>query len=78
MKPFISNLPIAFTEEQIRNLLEEHCDILRLEVLTSGQTGKSKGFAFLKVADDGQGKLLIAALNGFSIYCRPLSVSQVV
>jgi hypothetical protein len=71
MKLFISNLPAVFTEAHIRDLLEEHCQLVRLELFKDLATRKSNGFALLEVAEDAQGRLLIAAFNGFSIIPAP-------
>jgi len=76
MKLFITNLPFFFTESDLRTLLEKHCTVIYLKIMTDRMTGKSNGRAFVQVQNDVQGRFLIAALDGFKLKGRPMWVKE--
>ncbi len=76
MKLFITNLPFVFSENDLSTLLEKHCKIIYLKIMTDRKTGKSNGRAFLQVENDKQGRFLIAALDGFKVKGRPIYLKE--
>lgn len=76
MKLFVTNLPYVFTDSDLRTLLEKHCTIIYLKIMTDRMTGKSNGRAFVQVENDIQGRFLIAALDGFKVKGRPIWIKE--
>lgn len=73
---FIGNLDFGATEESIRALFEAHGPVQRVSLVTDRDTGRSRGFAFVEMADSDQADKAIAALNGMSSGGRALNVSE--
>ena len=74
---YIGNLPWSATEESLRHLLqtEANVDAESARVVTDRETGQSRGFGFVEVAD-GDAEHAIAQLNGFEFEGRALTVNE--
>ena len=75
-KIFVGNLDFKATEDAVRQLFEQHGAVERVSVMTDRETGRSRGFAFVEMADEGEAERAIAALNGFNFSGRPLNVNE--
>lgn len=73
---FVGNLDFAATESSIRELFERHGVVDRVALMTDRDTGRSRGFAFVEMADAAQADQAIAALNGVQVGGRALSVNE--
>lgn len=73
---FVGNLSYGATEESLRSLFETHGGVDRVSIVTDRDTGRSRGFAFVEMADDSQAENAIAALNGRQVDGRALNVNE--
>jgi cold-inducible RNA-binding protein len=73
---FVGNLDFAATEASIRALFEPYGTVDRVNLITDRDTGRSRGFAFVEMADAGEADRAITALNGFSMNERALNVNE--
>ncbi len=73
---FIGNLPFTISESDMRTMFEKFGTVDRVSVITDRDTGKSRGFGFVEMADDGAAEQAIAGLNGTEFGGRALSVSE--
>jgi len=73
---FVGNLDFSTTEDMIRALFTPHGSVDRITVITDRETGRSRGFAFVEMADAGEADRAVAALNGSNLNGRPLNVSE--
>jgi RNA recognition motif-containing protein len=73
---FVGNLDFAATESSVRALFEPYGNVDRVNVVTDRETGRSRGFAFVEMADAAQADQAIAALNGHNLDGRALSVNE--
>jgi cold-inducible RNA-binding protein len=73
---FVGNLDFSTTEDMIRALFTPHGSVDRITVITDRETGRSRGFAFVEMADAGEAGRAVAALNGSDLNGRPLNVSE--
>lgn len=74
---FVGNLPFDATEDQIRDLVgADGRTVQSVKIVTDRETGRSRGFAFVDVADDAQAKAAIAALDGHDFGGRALKVNE--
>ena len=64
------------TEADLRALFEQFGEVTRLQVMTDRDTGRSRGFAFVDMADDQAAAKAIAALNGKEVNGRALNVNE--
>ena len=67
MKISVLNLPRNFTENELAKLFKTYGNIKGCTVVMDAQTGKSKGFGFVTMALEHEGKAAIKELNGSSI-----------
>ncbi len=73
---FVGNLNFGATESSIRSLFEPYGAVDRVSLITDRDTGRSRGFAFVEMADPAQANQAITALNGFQVEGRALSVNE--
>lgn len=73
---FVGNLDFNATEDSIRSLFEAYGTVDKLDVITDRDTGRSRGFAFVEMADTEAADRAIAALNGQVFNGRTLNVNE--
>jgi RNA recognition motif-containing protein len=73
---FVGNLDFSATESSVRALFEPYGRIDRVNLVTDRETGRSRGFAFVEMADSAEADRAIAALNGFTMDGRALNVNE--
>jgi len=76
MNIFVGNLSYSTTEDALRALFAEHGEVSSAKVITDRATGRSKGFGFVEMTDDDEGRQAISALNGTQVDGRPLRVDE--
>ncbi|MCU1258811.1 MAG: hypothetical protein JWO80_1696 [Bryobacterales bacterium] len=73
---FVGNLDFGATEDQIRSLFEAYGAVDRVSIKTDRDTGRSRGFAFVEMANEAEAERAIAALNGTNLGGRALNVNE--
>ena len=73
---FVGNMHFETTESDLRALFEEFGEVTRLQIMTDRDTGRSRGFAFVDMADDQAAAKAIAALNDKEVNGRTLNVNE--
>jgi RNA recognition motif-containing protein len=73
---FVGNLPFSATEEQLRDLFAQHGEVTSAEIVKDRFTERSRGFAFVEMADDAAATAAVAALNQYQMEGRPLTVNE--
>ena len=76
MNIFVGNLSFSTTDDSLRTLFEAHGEVSSAKVITSRDTGRSRGFGFVEMSDDGEGRAAVEALNGSDLDGRPLRVDK--
>ena len=74
-KIFVGNLDFGATEESLRSLFSPHGAVESVSLVTDRETGRSRGFAFVEMAE-GAADRAIVALNGTKVSGRALSVNE--
>jgi RNA recognition motif-containing protein len=75
-KLFVGNLPFTVTEDRVRELFQEFGEIQSVTIPTDRETGKSRGFAFVEMANDDDAEKAIAGVNGKKEGGRALNVNE--
>jgi cold-inducible RNA-binding protein len=70
----IGNLSPDVTEHNIRSIFAEHGAIERFKMMTDRETGVSRGFGFVQMANDADAEKAIVALNGTECNGKALKV----
>lgn len=73
---YVGNLPHSTTETELRTLFQPHGDVERVSMVTDRDTGRSRGFAFVEMANAGEAEKAIAALNGSELGGRTLTINE--
>ncbi|MGH9466397.1 MAG: RNA recognition motif domain-containing protein, partial [Terriglobales bacterium] len=73
---FVGNLSFSATDAELRTLFENHGAVTRVTLMMDRETGRSRGFAFVEMANDEEALAAIAALNGSSLGARTLNVNE--
>ena len=74
-KIFVGNLDFGATEDSLRSLFEPYGTVGSVNVVMDRETGRSRGFAFVEMAEGAADKA-IAALNGTKVGGRALTVNE--
>jgi len=72
---YVGNLSYQTTENDLSALFEQCGQVESVNIITDRDTGRSKGFAFVEMANDDAEKA-IAQLNGTEIGGRALTVNE--
>lgn len=75
MNIFIAGVSYRFSDADLAGLFEEFGEVTSAKIIMDRETGRSKGFGFVEMADDEAGNAAIAALNEKEIDGKQLSVS---
>jgi cold-inducible RNA-binding protein len=75
-KLFVGNLPFTVTEDRVRELFQEFGEIQSVTIPTDRETGKSRGFAYVEMANDDDAEKAIAGVNGKREGGRALNVNE--
>ncbi len=73
---YVGNLDFSATEDEIRAAFEVHGEVTSVHLVTDRDTGRSRGFAFVEMADSSQAEQAIGALNGTNLGGRDLVVNE--
>ena len=73
---FVGNLDFNTSEDELRTMFEAYGQVDRVSIMTDRDTGRSRGFGFVEMANAGDGEKAIAALNGSQLGGRTLNVNE--
>jgi len=71
---YVGNLSFQATADDLRTLFSQYGTVTRAQIVTDRETGRSRGFGFVEMADGGDEA--IAALNGTQVEGRALTVNE--
>ena len=75
-KLYVGNLSYGVTNESLESLFAEFGEVRSAQVIQDRDTGRSKGFGFVEMADDNAAQAAINALNEKEHDGRPLTVNE--
>jgi RNA recognition motif-containing protein len=75
-KLYAGNLSYDVTDSDLRAMFEAHGTVTSAQVIMDRDTGRSKGFGFVEMANDQEAQAAIAALNGQQSGGRSLTVNE--
>jgi RNA recognition motif-containing protein len=73
---YVGNLVWDCTADDLLALFQEHGSVIRAQVITDRDTGRSRGFGFVEMSSDAEAQKAIDALNGADYKGRPLTVNE--
>jgi RNA recognition motif-containing protein len=75
-KLFVGNLAFKVTENDLEQLFSQYGAVNEALVMLDRQTGRSRGFGFVTMADADAARSAAEALNGSDYEGRPLTVNE--
>jgi RNA recognition motif-containing protein len=76
MRLYVGNLSYNVTNESLEELFAQFGAVKSAQVIMDRDTGRSKGFGFVEMADDNAARDAIAGLNETTHDGRPLTVNE--
>jgi RNA recognition motif-containing protein len=73
---YVGNLSWEATADDLLRLFERFGGVTRAQVVMDRETGRSRGFGFVEMADDGESTKAVAELNGTEFMSRTLTVNE--
>jgi RNA recognition motif-containing protein len=75
-KLYVGNLSYTVDSSALQELFTPHGTVESAEIISDRDTGRSKGFGFVQMANDSEAAAAIAALNGQQHEGRALTVNE--
>lgn len=76
MNIYVGNLPFSATEADLRDLFADYGEITSVAVITDRDTGRSRGFGFVELADEALAGKAVGQLDGQDWDGRRLKVNK--
>jgi RNA recognition motif-containing protein len=73
---YVGNLAYRMSESELRELFTPYGEPEEVKIITDRDTGRSKGFGFVRLSDRNQGRTAIEALNGQDVKGRRIKVGE--
>jgi cold-inducible RNA-binding protein len=73
---YVGGLPYSTDAETLRGLFAEIGAVGDVRLITDRETGMSKGFAFVEMANDTEALAAVQQLNGYQLDGRSLTVNE--
>jgi RNA recognition motif-containing protein len=73
---YVGNLAFSTTEAELRTIFEAHGAVEKITLMTERDTGRSRGFGFVEMANANEADKAIAALNGSDLSGRTLTINE--
>ena len=76
MNIYVGNLSYKVRENDLKEVMEEYGQVDSCKLITDRDTRRSKGFAFVEMADDAAATKAIEELNGAEFDGRTMVVKE--
>lgn len=78
---YVGHLPYGFVEEGLQGYFAQFGDVLRVKIMRSKKTARSKGYGFVEFSDRNVAKIAVQAMDGYMMYgtrlvCRLLDKTE--
>lgn len=72
---YVGNLPWATSEDELADAFSRHVAVKSCRIITDRETGRSRGFGFVEVADE-DAERAVEAMNGTQFGGREIIVNE--
>ena len=76
MKLYVGNIDFQTSEYDLEQLFGESGTVTSANIIADRETGRSRGFGFVEMSSEEEGKAAIEALNGKQYNGRALVVNE--
>ena len=75
-KLYVGNLPYSFRDQDLQQHFGDHGTVTSAKVMMDRDSGRSKGFGFVEMADEAQAQAAIQGVHGQNLGGRDLVVNE--
>jgi cold-inducible RNA-binding protein len=75
-KIYVGNLSFDTGDAGLRDAFSAFGEVESAQVIVDRETGRSRGFGFVEMSDDGAAEQAIASMNGQDLQGRKLNVNE--
>jgi cold-inducible RNA-binding protein len=75
-KLYVANLAFHLTENEIQDIFSPFGTVQEVKLILDKMTGKSRGFAFVTLASDGEAERAMSQMNGQRYEGRALAITE--
>ena len=75
MKLYVGNLDYNLDESQLKRYFEKYGEVSSVTIIADKETGESKGYGFVEMADKEGGKKALERMNGSEVNGRRIKVN---
>jgi cold-inducible RNA-binding protein len=76
MKLYVGNLSFETSEADLQDIFEQFGTVKESRVINDRETGRSRGFAFVTMGNDAEGRAAITTLHGKQFGGRTITVNE--
>ncbi len=76
MNIYVGNLSYSLSESELRDAFADFGEVSSVKILSDRETGRSRGFGFVEMANQAEGEAAVAQLNGKDVGGRALRVNE--
>ena len=76
MKLYVGGLAYSVSDKELETLFSEHGNVTSAVVIKDRDSGQSKGFGFVEMADNAEAQAAMTALNGKDVSGRSIMVNE--
>lgn len=73
---YVGNMSYDTTDAHLNEMFSPYGTVRSAQVINDRETGRSKGFGFVEMQNDGEAQAAIAGLNGNQVGGRSLTVNE--
>ncbi len=78
MNIFVAKLNYSTSEAELRNAFEQYGEVISVKIINDRETGRSKGFGFVEMSNESEGRAAISGLNETELKGRTIVVKEAV
>ena len=76
MNIYVGNLNYTISEDELKTVFGEYGEVSSVKIIIDKYSGKSKGFGFIEMVNDEDGKKAIEDLDGKEVQDRVMKVNE--
>ena len=76
MRIYVGNFVYETSEQDLREAFEPFGEVGEIAIVRDRDTGRSRGFGFVEMPNDGEAQEAIGALNGKDLGGRSITVNE--
>ncbi len=73
---YVGNLPYRMSEEELADVFAQAGEVADVAIVIDRDTGRSKGFGFVEMAEDSGAQTALQDLNGAQVGGRTIKVAE--